>query len=72
MDLYFCFSQSQIDYEKDWKLVTIFIGANDLCAYNKDKNYYSSENYFKYLQAMTIPENKCKYQRAIILRQCMH
>ena len=38
--------------------MTIFIGANDLCAYNKDKNYYSSENYFKYLQAMTIPKKK--------------
>ena len=40
-----------MDFEKDWKLVTIFIGANDLCAYNKDKLYYSAEHYYKYLKA---------------------
>ena len=32
-------------------MVTIFIGANDLCAYNKDKLYYSAANYYKYLKA---------------------
>jgi len=42
--------EKPIDFEKDWKLVTIFIGANDLCAYNKDKIYYSAEHYYKYLK----------------------
>lgn len=39
------------NYEKDWKLVTIFIGANDLCAYINDKSYYSAQHYYEYLKA---------------------
>lgn len=38
------------NFESDWKLVTLFIGANDLCAFNKDKSYYSAQNYYKYLK----------------------
>ena len=29
--------ESNIDYENDWKVITIFIGGNDLCRYCKDK-----------------------------------
>ena len=29
--------ESNIDYENDWKVITIFIGGNDLCAFCKDK-----------------------------------
>ena len=29
--------ESNIDYETDWKVITIFIGGNDLCRYCKDK-----------------------------------
>jgi len=25
-----------VDFENDWKLVTIFIGGNDLCALKRD------------------------------------
>ncbi|XP_033633304.1 phospholipase B1, membrane-associated-like [Asterias rubens] len=34
-----------IDYEKDWKLITIFIGGNDLCAVCRNKTKYSPEAY---------------------------
>lgn len=26
-----------IDFENDWKMVTLFIGGNDLCAFCKDE-----------------------------------
>ncbi|XP_030069583.1 interferon-induced very large GTPase 1-like [Microcaecilia unicolor] len=34
-----------ISFEKDWKVVTIFIGANDLCDYCKNKTLFSADNY---------------------------
>ncbi|XP_044233265.1 phospholipase B1, membrane-associated-like [Thunnus albacares] len=34
-----------MNFEKDWKLVTIFIGANDLCYYCLDQNNLSPKNY---------------------------
>nr|XP_054604128.1 phospholipase B1, membrane-associated [Nothobranchius furzeri] len=34
-----------VDFGKDWKLVTIFIGANDLCTYCLDQNNLSPKNY---------------------------
>lgn len=27
----------EVDFEKDWKLVTLFIGGNDLCQYCHDR-----------------------------------
>ncbi|XP_006820485.2 phospholipase B1, membrane-associated-like [Saccoglossus kowalevskii] len=34
-----------LDYDNDWKLVTLFIGGNDLCAYCRDNDSYSAEQY---------------------------
>lgn len=34
-----------IDYKKDWKMITIFIGGNDLCDYCKDKALHSPKQY---------------------------
>ncbi|TKS76262.1 Phospholipase B1, membrane-associated [Collichthys lucidus] len=34
-----------VNFEKDWKLVTIFIGENDLCNYCLDQNNLSPKNY---------------------------
>ncbi|XP_075940811.1 phospholipase B1, membrane-associated-like [Anarhichas minor] len=34
-----------VNFEKDWKLVTIFIGGNDLCNYCLDQNNLSPTNY---------------------------
>ncbi|XP_043367421.1 phospholipase B1, membrane-associated [Dermochelys coriacea] len=41
---------SQINFKEDWKLITLFIGGNDLCHYCLDRETYSVENYVKHLQ----------------------
>jgi len=50
--------KSGVDVQKDWKMLTIFIGGNDLCAFCDDPNDNSAANYeqklteaLKYLQA---------------------
>ncbi|KAL4648972.1 phospholipase B1, membrane-associated-like [Arapaima gigas] len=40
----------EIDFEKDWKLITLFIGANDLCQYCLDRNNLSPLNYSHHLR----------------------
>ncbi|XP_040919608.1 phospholipase B1, membrane-associated-like [Toxotes jaculatrix] len=35
----------EVNFEKDWKLVTIFVGGNDLCHYCLDQNNLSPTNY---------------------------
>ncbi|XP_041815327.1 phospholipase B1, membrane-associated-like [Chelmon rostratus] len=34
-----------VNFEKDWKLVTIFVGGSDLCSYCLDQNNLSPKNY---------------------------
>ncbi|XP_076605074.1 phospholipase B1, membrane-associated [Chaetodon auriga] len=34
-----------VDFENDWKLVTLFIGGNDLCQYCNDRATLSPQNY---------------------------
>ncbi|KAM9354838.1 phospholipase B1, membrane-associated [Pholidichthys leucotaenia] len=34
-----------VDFQNDWKLVTLFIGGNDLCQYCNDRATYSPQNY---------------------------
>ena len=43
-------NSSQIDFDNDWKLVTLFIGGNDLCVFCGDPALYSSQNYVKNVQ----------------------
>ncbi|XP_042357192.1 phospholipase B1, membrane-associated-like [Plectropomus leopardus] len=38
-------NDSKVDFENDWKLVTIFIGGNDLCQYCNDRASLSPQNY---------------------------
>jgi hypothetical protein len=38
-------SDKNIDFQNDWKLITLFIGGNDLCRFCNDLNKYSPENY---------------------------
>ncbi|KAL5009226.1 hypothetical protein ScPMuIL_014807 [Solemya velum] len=33
--------ESGVDFVKDWKVITIFIGSNDICGYCDDKDKYS-------------------------------
>jgi phospholipase B1 len=39
----------EIDFNNDWKLVTMFISGNDLCASCKDPEFYSPANYVKHI-----------------------
>ncbi|GFO11153.1 phospholipase b1, membrane-associated [Plakobranchus ocellatus] len=43
-------ADSRIDFESDWKVVTVFIGGNDLCAICYDYDYYNPDNYIKRVQ----------------------
>ncbi|KAL2306065.1 hypothetical protein Nmel_003967, partial [Mimus melanotis] len=43
-------TDQRIDFGADWKLITVHIGANDLCNYCKDPDHYSAGNYIKRIQ----------------------
>nr|XP_009674589.1 PREDICTED: phospholipase B1, membrane-associated-like [Struthio camelus australis] len=43
-------SSSKINFKEDWKLITVFVGGNDLCQYCLDKETYSVQKYIKHLQ----------------------
>ncbi|KAM4690558.1 phospholipase B1, membrane-associated-like [Rhinophrynus dorsalis] len=38
-----------VHYEQDWKVVTIFIGSNDLCDYCKNKSLFSVDSFIQSL-----------------------
>ncbi|XP_036003468.1 phospholipase B1, membrane-associated isoform X2 [Fundulus heteroclitus] len=38
-----------LNFEKDWKLLTILMGMNDICDYCKDKALYSVDNFIHYM-----------------------
>ncbi|XP_026194756.1 phospholipase B1, membrane-associated-like [Anabas testudineus] len=40
---------SAVDFQNDWKLVTLFIGGNDLCQYCNDRASLSPQNYSHHL-----------------------
>ncbi|XP_041810494.1 phospholipase B1, membrane-associated [Chelmon rostratus] len=42
-------NDSTVDFENDWKLVTLFIGGNDLCQYCNDRAALSPQNYSSHL-----------------------
>ncbi|MCJ8736485.1 hypothetical protein PDJAM_G00013010 [Pangasius djambal] len=40
-------SDSRIDFQNHWKVITLFIGGNDLCDYCTNPNDYSADNFVK-------------------------
>ncbi|XP_072170084.1 phospholipase B1, membrane-associated-like [Diadema setosum] len=42
-------AKAEIDFENDWKVVTLFIGGNDLCDWCDNPYYYSADNYVNYI-----------------------
>ncbi|MBN3304857.1 PLB1 Phospholipase, partial [Amia calva] len=40
----------RVDFQRDWKLVTVFIGGNDLCDYCTDSIYFSPRNFMIRIQ----------------------
>uniref|UniRef100_A0A1I8ITW1 Phospholipase B1, membrane-associated n=1 Tax=Macrostomum lignano TaxID=282301 RepID=A0A1I8ITW1_9PLAT len=43
-------SDSNVDFNNDWKLITLFVGGNDICDYCKDKEMFSPENYIRHIR----------------------
>uniref|UniRef100_A0A1I8JJE3 Lipase_GDSL domain-containing protein n=1 Tax=Macrostomum lignano TaxID=282301 RepID=A0A1I8JJE3_9PLAT len=43
-------SDSRVNFNNDWKLITLLIGGNDVCAYCKDKRAFSADNYIRYIR----------------------
>ncbi|KAL2099031.1 hypothetical protein ACEWY4_005511 [Coilia grayii] len=43
-------NDGRVDWENDWKLVTLFIGGNDLCQYCHDRVSLSTKNYMHYIR----------------------
>jgi phospholipase B1 len=43
-------SREDIDVTRDWKIVTIWIGSNDLCKYCDDREMYSADNYENHIR----------------------
>ncbi|XP_058143634.1 phospholipase B1, membrane-associated [Dasypus novemcinctus] len=43
-------SSPEINLEKDWKLITLFIGGNDLCHYCENPEAHSPAEYVRHLQ----------------------
>ncbi|XP_075125593.1 phospholipase B1, membrane-associated [Leptodactylus fuscus] len=41
---------NDINFDHDWKLITLFIGGNDLCQYCRDRDRYSLTNHIKHLE----------------------
>ncbi|XP_064403837.1 phospholipase B1, membrane-associated-like [Halichondria panicea] len=41
---------SMESFNEDWKMITIWIGGNDLCAYCNDKTKYSPSEYVKHIR----------------------
>ena len=50
-----------VDFENDWKVVSMFIGGNDLCDWCKDTEKYAPEQYVANIeQAITILQKVCQ------------
>ncbi|KAM4540325.1 phospholipase B1, membrane-associated [Fundulus diaphanus] len=43
-------NDAAVDFQNDWKLVTLFIGGNDLCQYCNDRATLSPANYSNHLR----------------------
>lgn len=39
-----------VNFDQDWKVITLFVGGNDLCDFCSDKTKYSAENYVGHIQ----------------------
>ncbi|XP_044147258.1 phospholipase B1, membrane-associated [Bufo gargarizans] len=41
---------TEINFAEDWKLITVFIGGNDLCQYCRNRERYSLSNHVKHIE----------------------
>ena len=48
-----------INYAQDWKMITVFIGGNDICEYCNNRNLYTPVNYINFIKdALDILHNE--------------
>ncbi|XP_072627439.1 phospholipase B1, membrane-associated isoform X1 [Canis lupus baileyi] len=40
----------RVNFQEDWKIITVLIGGSDLCDYCTDSNLYSAANFFYHLR----------------------
>ncbi|XP_078256068.1 phospholipase B1, membrane-associated-like [Rhinoraja longicauda] len=40
-------NDSRINFQEDWKIITLFVGGNDLCDYCKNRTEFSPDNFIK-------------------------
>ena len=53
---------SSIDYDNDWKVVTVFIGGNDICDWCHNNTFYHPDEYVEYVkQALTILHDEVSF-----------
>ena len=50
-------SSPELDFEKDWKVITIFVGGNDLCDYHMKPGLYEPYQFKQSLQDVSIVLN---------------
>nr|XP_040016080.1 phospholipase B1, membrane-associated-like isoform X1 [Gasterosteus aculeatus aculeatus] len=43
-------NDSRINFESDWKLITLFIGGNDVCDHCSNSQLHSQENFIRYVR----------------------
>jgi phospholipase B1 len=43
-------ASSKVDFQNDWKLVTLFIGGNDLCGFCDNRTSFSADAYVGHIQ----------------------
>lgn len=43
-------SDKNVDFQNDWKLITLFIGGNDLCGYCHNKTLHSPDSYTNFIK----------------------
>jgi phospholipase B1, membrane-associated len=58
-------ADSKVNFTNDWKLITFFVGGNDLCKYCKDKDKYQPLNYLNNIQA-TLDFLQTKLPRTLV------
>ncbi|GAB1289514.1 Phospholipase B1, membrane-associated [Apodemus speciosus] len=43
-------NDNRVNFQQDWKVITVMIGATDLCDFCKDSNRYTAANFFDHLR----------------------
>ncbi|CAB1343107.1 unnamed protein product [Coregonus sp. 'balchen'] len=43
-------NDSRVNFQEDWKVITLFIGGNDMCEYCYNSLFYSTDNYVHHIR----------------------